>query len=144
MYHILNRECGTWPDVLSGLRQGGLQFEAVDRRTWLEKLGKSDPDVSTNPTYKLLVRSFQSPDPPVLVWHLAEDTVELLPKQDRSGEGTSLCRLPSGPHGHGLADDRVVQTCRCWTGGALDETLETDRILGLIPLASSRHPWDGR
>lgn len=44
-----------WGDILAGLKQGGLDFEAVDRREWCARLAKSNPDVVENPTYKLLV-----------------------------------------------------------------------------------------
>lgn len=55
VYHVLNPHNGTWDDVLAGLKEGGLTFEAVERREWLDRLAKSDPDVTANPSYKLLV-----------------------------------------------------------------------------------------
>ncbi|WVF69836.1 hypothetical protein IAT40_004615 [Kwoniella sp. CBS 6097] len=54
VYHVLNAHYASWSDILEGLKAGGLKFEAVDRYTWLERLAKSNPDVITNPTYKLL------------------------------------------------------------------------------------------
>lgn len=54
VYHILNSREAQWSDILSGLRAGGLKFETVSPAEWLDRLAKSDPDVSTNPTYKLL------------------------------------------------------------------------------------------
>ena len=55
VFHIVNPRLADWSDILDGLRQGGLAFETVERRNWLERLAKSDPDVLKNPTYKLLV-----------------------------------------------------------------------------------------
>jgi hypothetical protein len=55
VYHVLNPEPAVWSDILEGLKQGGLKFEAVDRREWCARLAKSNPDVVENPTYKLLV-----------------------------------------------------------------------------------------
>lgn len=55
VYHVLNSGIADWSDILSGLKQGGLVFNAVDRREWVELLSKSDPDVEKNPTFKLLV-----------------------------------------------------------------------------------------
>jgi len=54
VYHIMNPQRAEWGDVLEGLREGGLKFEPVDMGTWLQKLAKSNPDPSVNPTYKLL------------------------------------------------------------------------------------------
>lgn len=55
VYHVLNSQCSQWSDILDGLKQGGLKFDAVERREWVQKLSKSNPDVEANPTYKLLV-----------------------------------------------------------------------------------------
>ena len=55
VYHVLNSKPAVWGDILAGLKQGGLDFEAVDRREWCARLAKSNPDVVENPTYKLLV-----------------------------------------------------------------------------------------
>jgi len=55
VYHVLNAHYGKWSDILAGLKQGGLVFDAVSRKEWLDKLAKSNPDVSVNPTFKLLV-----------------------------------------------------------------------------------------
>ena len=55
VYHVLNARCGAWSDVLKGLKEGGLVFETVERREWLRRLAGSEPDVSKNPTIKLLV-----------------------------------------------------------------------------------------
>ncbi|OSX67090.1 hypothetical protein POSPLADRAFT_1128883 [Postia placenta MAD-698-R-SB12] len=55
VYHILNPNLkGDWNTILSGLRQGGLHFDAVDRAEWLDRLAKSDPDGKRNPAIKLL------------------------------------------------------------------------------------------
>jgi hypothetical protein len=55
VYHVLNAAPAPWSAVLEGLTQGGIEFKAVERREWLEKLAASDSDVQRNPTYKLLV-----------------------------------------------------------------------------------------
>ncbi|WRT64799.1 uncharacterized protein IL334_001733 [Kwoniella shivajii] len=54
VYHVLNAHLASWTDILEGLKKGGLQFETVDRYEWLEKLARSNSDVTVNPTYKLL------------------------------------------------------------------------------------------
>lgn len=54
VYHVLNPKEASWGDILEGLRRGGLKFDAVDRLEWLARLAKSNPDVTANPTYKLL------------------------------------------------------------------------------------------
>lgn len=60
VYHVLNpADSGSFKDVAEGLRAGGKTFDIVDRVEWLERLAKSDPDVVKNPTYKLLVSSFE-------------------------------------------------------------------------------------
>lgn len=55
VYHVLNPHAANWQDVLDGLKLGGLEFETLDRREWVRRLGYSDADVVKNPTYKLLV-----------------------------------------------------------------------------------------
>jgi len=55
VYHVLNAAPAPWSAVLEGLKQGGIDFKAVERREWLQKLAASDNDVQGNPTYKLLV-----------------------------------------------------------------------------------------
>lgn len=54
VYHVLNPAPAPWSAVLQGLEQGGINFKAVERREWLQKLAASDTDVERNPTYKLL------------------------------------------------------------------------------------------
>ncbi|KAJ4414053.1 putative NRPS-like protein biosynthetic cluster [Gnomoniopsis sp. IMI 355080] len=54
VYHVLNPQVANWQDVLDGLKLGGLEFETLDRREWVRRLGDSDADVVKNPTYKLL------------------------------------------------------------------------------------------
>ncbi|WVQ83357.1 hypothetical protein IAT38_005496 [Cryptococcus sp. DSM 104549] len=54
VYHVLNSHLASWSDILAGLTAGGLQFETVSRAEWLDRLAKSNPDVTVNPTYKLL------------------------------------------------------------------------------------------
>jgi len=56
VYHVLNAAPSPWSAVLEGLQQGGIKFQAVERRKWLKELAASDSDVQRNPTYKLLVR----------------------------------------------------------------------------------------
>jgi hypothetical protein len=56
VFHVLNNNtAGTWEDIVAGLRAGGCEFDEVDRSEWLHRLEDSDPDVTKNPTYKLLV-----------------------------------------------------------------------------------------
>lgn len=55
VYHVINAAPAPWSAVLEGLYEGGVDFKAVDRREWLQKLAASDNDVQRNPTYKLLV-----------------------------------------------------------------------------------------
>ncbi|KIR43110.1 L-aminoadipate-semialdehyde dehydrogenase [Cryptococcus deuterogattii 99/473] len=54
VYHVLNPYLGSWSDILSGLSAAGLKFDIVSRAEWLDRLSKSNPDVTVNPTYKLL------------------------------------------------------------------------------------------
>lgn len=56
VYHVLNPRVANWQVVLDGLKLGGLDFETLERREWVKRLGQSDADVAKNPTYKLLVR----------------------------------------------------------------------------------------
>jgi hypothetical protein len=56
VYHIVNPNLtGTWKDIIDGLRKAGKTFDLVDRFEWLRRLSLSEPDVTKNPTYKLLV-----------------------------------------------------------------------------------------
>lgn len=55
VYHVLNPRVANWQDVLDGLKLGGLEFETLERREWVKRLGNSNADVAKNPTYKLLV-----------------------------------------------------------------------------------------
>lgn len=55
LYHVLSNQPTPWRDILQGLKDGGLEYKAVDRFKWLENLAQSEPDVERNPTYKLLV-----------------------------------------------------------------------------------------
>lgn len=59
VYHVLNAFPAPWSAVLAGLQKGGVKFEALERREWLDKLAASDNDVQRNPTYKLLVSRLQ-------------------------------------------------------------------------------------
>lgn len=54
LYHLVNPELAKWRTILEGLRKGGLKFETVSGEEWWDRLAKSNPDVSVNPTYKLL------------------------------------------------------------------------------------------
>ncbi|KAK4688566.1 hypothetical protein P7C73_g1542, partial [Tremellales sp. Uapishka_1] len=54
LYHILNPNVsGTWNDILEGIKDGGVKFQAVDRREWVEEIKKSNPDPIANPSIKL-------------------------------------------------------------------------------------------
>lgn len=52
--YILNRHTTPFSNILAALRASGLTFKTVSRREWLDRLAASDPDVSRNPTRKLL------------------------------------------------------------------------------------------
>ncbi|TYJ52933.1 hypothetical protein B9479_006444 [Cryptococcus floricola] len=54
VYHILNAHLASWSSILKGLASAGLQFKTVSRHEWLNLLSSSNPDVTVNPTYKLL------------------------------------------------------------------------------------------
>jgi hypothetical protein len=57
VYHVLNPNPCNWQVVLSALTKAGVQFDVVSRTAWLDRLAKSDPDGTRNPTIKLLVRA---------------------------------------------------------------------------------------
>lgn len=73
VYHVLNPYVGNWQHVLDGLKLGGLEFETLDRREWVKRLGESDADVVKNPTYKLLVWFSSSLSFPVVISFWAWD-----------------------------------------------------------------------
>lgn len=55
VYHIVNpNTSSSWEVVLAGLKRAGVQFDAVDRAEWLDRLAKSDSDAERNPAIKLL------------------------------------------------------------------------------------------
>lgn len=54
MFNILNPHHASWADVLRGLEEGGLKFEPVPKDKWLRQLEESNPDLSVNPSYKLV------------------------------------------------------------------------------------------
>jgi len=61
VYHVVNpNDTGTWEDVVDGLERAGKKFDRVDRFEWLDRLSRSDPDVTKNPTYKLLVSDLRA------------------------------------------------------------------------------------
>lgn len=81
IYHIVNPDDSAIfaNEVLSGLKQAGIQFEAVDRREWLKRLAASEDDLTKNPGKKLLVSLPDHPDQ-TLAYRLRAD---FLPKPDR-------------------------------------------------------------
>lgn len=56
VYHVLNHNTSSsWDVVIRGLKRAGVRFDLVAREEWLDRLAKSDPDGTRNPTIKLLV-----------------------------------------------------------------------------------------
>ena len=54
MYHIVNPyQPVSWDQLLDYLEEAGLTFERVNRKEWLERLPRPEPDLKTNPTLKL-------------------------------------------------------------------------------------------
>jgi thioester reductase-like protein len=55
VYNLVHPRPLSWKDdFLPGLKAKGLDFEVVDRKTWLEKLRTSEKDIEKNPSRKLL------------------------------------------------------------------------------------------
>ncbi|KZT08698.1 L-aminoadipate-semialdehyde dehydrogenase [Laetiporus sulphureus 93-53] len=55
VYHIVNpNTTASWDTVLTGLKQAGVEFEAVNGTEWLDRLEQSDADGERNPAIKLL------------------------------------------------------------------------------------------
>lgn len=54
VWHILQPRVVSWNGVLESFKKAGLEFEAVDQRTWVQRLRESDDDAAKNPTKKLL------------------------------------------------------------------------------------------
>lgn len=55
LWHILNSsKKTTWQTVWNALRSAGIEFDVVSKKEWIDRLRKSNPDVSVNPTYKLV------------------------------------------------------------------------------------------
>jgi thioester reductase-like protein len=55
VYNLVHPRPFSWKiDFLPALKAAGLDFEVVDRNTWLEKLRKSEKDIEKNPSRKLL------------------------------------------------------------------------------------------
>jgi thioester reductase-like protein len=55
VYNLVHPRPFSWcHDFLPALKAAGLDFEAVERRTWLEKLRNSEKDIEKNPSRKLL------------------------------------------------------------------------------------------
>jgi len=54
-FNVVNPNSFHWTrDLLSALECTGLRFERVSQREWISRLRSSNPDVITNPTFKLL------------------------------------------------------------------------------------------
>jgi thioester reductase-like protein len=55
VYNLVHPRPFSWRhDFLPALKVAGLDFEAVERQTWLEKLNNSEKDIEKNPSRKLL------------------------------------------------------------------------------------------
>lgn len=55
LWHILNSsKKTTWETVWNALRTAGIDFDVVSKKEWINRLRKSSPDVTVNPTYKLV------------------------------------------------------------------------------------------
>lgn len=55
VYNLVHPRPFSWKDdFLPALTAAGLDFEVVDRKTWLEKLKTSEKDIKKNPSRKLL------------------------------------------------------------------------------------------
>jgi hypothetical protein len=61
VYHVVNPHISSWTTILEGLHKGGLTFQEVEPKDWLRILAQSDPDMSRNPTHKLLVSFWSLP-----------------------------------------------------------------------------------
>lgn len=54
MYNVVHPRPFSWsPDLLQALRDAGLKFEAVDPKTWVQRLQAGDQDPRRNPAVKL-------------------------------------------------------------------------------------------
>lgn len=55
LWHILNAsKKTTWETVWTALRSADIEFDVVSKKEWIARLRKSNPDVTVNPTYKLV------------------------------------------------------------------------------------------
>ncbi len=55
VYNLVHPRAFSWKDdFIPALKAAGLDFEVVDRKTWLEKLRNSEMDIEKNPSRKLL------------------------------------------------------------------------------------------
>jgi len=55
VYNLVHPRPFSWRhDFLPALKAAGLDFEVVERQTWLEKLKNSEKDIEKNPSRKLL------------------------------------------------------------------------------------------
>jgi len=54
-FNVVNPNTFHWSqDLLPNLKQAGLKFDKVGQREWVQRLRDSNPDVESNPTFKLL------------------------------------------------------------------------------------------
>ena len=75
VYHIVDPLPTSWDeDILGGLRDAGLVFEAVDKNEYVRRLEASEQDPVKNPIIKLLVSAH----------HLSELSKSLKPSNSRS------------------------------------------------------------
>lgn len=54
VYHIVSPEQTPWNDILAGLRDAGVRFDAVEPAEYIRKLNESEKDPEKNPVIKLL------------------------------------------------------------------------------------------
>lgn len=77
IFNIVSHHPFHWTrDLLPYLRQAGLQFEELDQRDWLRRLGASNPDPKINPPIKLVdffTSKYDTDEPRrALNWHTEE------------------------------------------------------------------------
>ena len=52
--HVANPHPNRWQDILRGLIEAGVSFEAVDTTEWVDAVESSEGDDTTNPSKKML------------------------------------------------------------------------------------------
>ncbi|KIY43648.1 acetyl-CoA synthetase-like protein [Fistulina hepatica ATCC 64428] len=55
VYHVVSPQATSWDDdILGGLQDAGVKFEALDKESWVRRLENSESDPAKNPVIKLL------------------------------------------------------------------------------------------